>query len=146
MEHCSDFGSSLRSPVSSCIFPSSFMQTMSYSYIYVLFSSILELRCVYSYYHLGPLKRSYFSVGYLLNIVELLPFRVAGRRDEDVGVFPPRLRGDTRYYPRTRCPGVVSTSKVCDLARNVVVAAGMTVLLGLCNPPRRGVDSLPNLG
>ena len=119
---------------------------MSTLFIYVLFNSILELRCVHSYYHLGPLKRSYFSVGYLPDIVELLPFRVAGRSEDDVGVFPPKLRGDTRYYPRTRCSGVISTSKVCELVRNVVVAAGVTVLLGLCNPPRQGVDSRPNLG
>ena len=66
---------------------------MSYSYIYVLFSSIIELRCVHSYYHLGPLKRSYFSVGYLPDIVELLPIRLAERREDDVGVFPPKLRG-----------------------------------------------------
>ena len=58
-------------------------------FIYVLFSSILELRCVHSYYHLGPLEYSYFSVGYLPDIVELLPFRVAGRREDDVGVSPP---------------------------------------------------------
>ena len=122
------------------------MQTMNYSYIYVLFSCILELRCVHSYYHLGPLKHSYFSVGYLLDIVKLLSIRVAGRRDDNVGVSPPKLRGDTQYYPRTRCPGVISTSKVCDLAGNVVVAVGVTILLGLCNPPCRGVDSQPNLG
>ena len=119
---------------------------MSTLFIYVLFSCILELRCVHSYYHLGPLEHSYFFEGYLPDIVELLPIRVAGRREDDVRVFPPKLRGDTRYYPQTRCPGVVSTSKVCDLAWNVVVAARVTVLLSLCNPPHRGVDSRPILG
>ena len=104
---------------------------MSTLFIYVIFSSILELRCVHSYYHLSPLRRSYFSVGYLPEIVELLPFRVAGRREDDVGVFPPRLK----YYPRTRCPGVISTSKVCNFARNVVVAAGETILLSLVIHP-----------
>ena len=85
-------------------------------------------------------------MGYLPDIVELLPFRVARRREDNVGVFAPKLRGDTRYYPRMRCLGVISTSKVCDLARNVVVAAEVTVLLGLCNPPHPGVDSRPSLG
>jgi hypothetical protein len=32
------------------------------------------------------------------------------------------------------------------LARIVVVPAGVIVLLGLCNPPRQGVNSRPNLG
>ena len=60
---------------------------MSTLFIYVLFSSMLEFRCVHSYYHLDPLERSYFFVGYLPDIVELLPIRVAGRREDDVGVL-----------------------------------------------------------
>jgi hypothetical protein len=38
------------------------------------------------------------------------------------------------------------TVKVCVLARIVVVPAEVIIMLGLCNPPRRGVNSWPNLG
>jgi hypothetical protein len=40
----------------------------------------------------------------------------------------------------------LSTMKVCVLARIIVVPVGVAVLLGLCNPPHRGVNSRPNLG
>jgi hypothetical protein len=35
---------------------------------------------------------------------------------------------------------------ICVLARIVVVPVGVIFMLGLCNPPRRGVNSWPNLG
>jgi hypothetical protein len=41
---------------------------------------------VHSYYHLGLLVRSYFSVGYLSNIVKLLSLGLVESKEDDVGV------------------------------------------------------------
>jgi hypothetical protein len=45
-----------------------------------------------------------------------------------------------------RCPGLNIDNEGLYPARIVVVPAGVTVLLGLCNPPHGGVNSRPILG
>jgi hypothetical protein len=48
-----------------------------------------------------------------------------------------RLRGSIWLYSRTWCPGLNPSVKL-DAMHGSVVPVGVTVLLGLCNPPRRG--------
>jgi cytochrome c biogenesis protein CcdA len=43
------------------------------------------------------------------------------------------------------CPGVLPSVKLHALHRSVV-SVGVTVLLGLCNPPRRGCGEPAKLG
>jgi hypothetical protein len=77
----------------------------------------LELRCVHSYYHLVSLVSSDCSVGYLSDLV------------------------DYSTSSRTWCPSLNTSVKLHTLHESVVLA-GVIVLLGLCDPPRRGCGEL----
>jgi hypothetical protein len=64
----------------------------------------------------------------------------------EVGVFFYKLYEDSRNYSRMWCLGLIPNLMVCVLALIVVVPVGVTVLFGLCNLPRRGINSRSNLG
>jgi hypothetical protein len=53
---------------------------------------------VYSYYHLCLLVSSYFSMGYLSDIVELLSLGLVESREDDIGVSLYMLQGDSQDY------------------------------------------------
>ena len=85
--------------------------------------------------------RIYFSVGDSPELVStILVVQPEGSWDE-VGVLPFKLKGSSGYNSRTRCPSLVSTLKVCVLARIVEVAGGGDGPSGLCSPPRRCVNT-----
>jgi hypothetical protein len=91
----------------------------------VLIYFFLELRCVHSYYHLGPALPVYFSVGDSPGFgLRLLPLGLVGSSRDQLGDLLLKLRERSWFYLRTRCVGAIPTLKVCVIARNVVVAAG----------------------
>jgi hypothetical protein len=68
-----------------------------------------------------------FIVVFSLGLVE---DRVIG-----AGVSFDKLLEDSWNYSRTWCLGLIPILKVCILARIVLLPVGVTIMLGLCNPP-----------
>ena len=102
--------------------------------------SYLELRCVHSYYHLGPALPVYFTVGDSPELdFRLRPLGLVGSSRDLLGDLFLNVRGRSRVCLRTRCSEVNSTLKVCVLARIVVVAAyGDSICRSLeSTPPMR---------
>jgi hypothetical protein len=105
----------------------------------MFFSSVhLELSCVHSYYHLVLLVLSYCSVGSIWfdRSLSLFLARVIYWR-WCVSSYFIGWRGNTWLYSRMWCLGVLPSVKLHAL-HGTVVPAGVTVLLGPYNPPRRG--------
>jgi hypothetical protein len=93
---------------------------------------------MHSYYHLVPLVLSYCSVGYLSDSVGHSHYSWL-KWVTDVGVIPRISSADEEKLGFTRGRGVCVLSAVKLHALHVsVVPVGVTVLLGLCNPPRQG--------
>jgi hypothetical protein len=99
----------------------------------------LELWCMHSYYHLVPLVLSYCSMGLSVwhdrSLSLFLAWVIYQRWC--VSSYFIGWWGNTWLYPRTWCLSVLPSVKH-HVLHGSVVPAGLTVLSGLCNPPRRG--------
>jgi hypothetical protein len=75
----------------------------------------------------------------------LLLVAQVGNRHWCVSSYFVGRRGNTWLYSQMWCPGVLPLVKLHAL-RESVVPTGVTILLGLCNPPHRGCGEPAKLG
>jgi hypothetical protein len=106
-----------------------------------MFLFCLVLWCMYSYYHLVPLICCYCSMGYLSDSVDWVLYRRCC-----VSLYFIIWWGSILLNSQTWCPGLNHSVKLHTLHESVV-PAGVSVLLGLCNPARwgRGEPAKPGL-
>jgi hypothetical protein len=107
-----------------------------------MFLFCLELWCVHSYYHLVTLVCCYCSVGYLSDLVDyslslsLFVARVVCWH-WCVSLYFIGWQGNIWLYSWMWCTGLNPSVKLHTLHESVVPIR-VAVMLGLCNPPRRG--------